>query len=308
MVYADLIPSLDSSRNRVQNDRVVQRPRMPPAVRNLVDQCFLFALFQVRDRVNGAGILRNQGTLLQEWEDVSGKVVLFVETLDILQEGFPRQALERVADLTLHILGELDDASLAASLVFNGNVLSSIYQLVRVIGEVTVSKVDVTPHLDEGEQREGKHTRPDPSPLRIGFWFSQINETVVFEGRHRCARAFAPQQVDRNFPTSVQTRNGGKGAQAHLNPQLRFTPLHLWYARPAIQGDQGTGNTLIISDQTARSIHRAGFQTSEPSHPCPASTLGSSAESGTPSSRTRLRSPIFRSCHSVTPTHFVDIR
>lgn len=65
-----LIPTLDSSTNRAENDSVVHSLRLMPLIRDFQVQVFKLEGRQTRDILEMSRILRNKGALLHRLGDV----------------------------------------------------------------------------------------------------------------------------------------------------------------------------------------------------------------------------------------------
>ena len=109
-VGTGLIPTLDSSTNGAGGDGHEQTPGHAPLVVDFVLENLDLEgseLLLTVDVVDGGGVLGDEGTLPEH-----GKVLLealgFGEDFDIGHELFPGETLERVADLGLEVLGQVN--------------------------------------------------------------------------------------------------------------------------------------------------------------------------------------------------------
>lgn len=103
----DLVPSLDGSSNRVEKYGVVQRPRMPPLVSNLLSQSLLLLLVELLDSLKLSWILGYKGPRSKKRQGVFGHPFLPLELGNILEELVAGDAFEGIADFAGHVLGEL---------------------------------------------------------------------------------------------------------------------------------------------------------------------------------------------------------
>ena len=95
---------------------------MRPPVRNLLTQPLLLLLINILKILEARRVLRDERALAQQRQDVLGQALLALEAGHVLEEALARDALERVADLTLEVLGEVRDG-LAALLLGFGDAL-----------------------------------------------------------------------------------------------------------------------------------------------------------------------------------------
>lgn len=78
-------------------------------MRDLLPEPLLLPLANVLQVLEPRRVLRDQRPLLQQGKDVLGQPLLLPEARDILEELVARDALERVTDLALEVLGEVRD-------------------------------------------------------------------------------------------------------------------------------------------------------------------------------------------------------
>ena len=91
-------------------------------MRNLLTQPLLLLLINILKILEARRILRDERALAQQRQDVLRQALLALEAGHVLEEALARDALERVADLALEVLGEVRDG-LAALLFGFGDAL-----------------------------------------------------------------------------------------------------------------------------------------------------------------------------------------
>lgn len=79
---------------------------MLPSVCGLLPQSSLLVLIQLIDALKSSRVLCHEGALLEQRENVAGQALCSLEVLDIGEEGVLGDALERVSDLALKVLGQ----------------------------------------------------------------------------------------------------------------------------------------------------------------------------------------------------------
>ena len=93
-----MIPSLNGSRNRVQNDHKVQHARVLPPLRLLHVQGLALILAELLNGSVSLWVLGGEGAPLEEIQVLLGEVVVGDELLDVGEELRLRDADERVPD------------------------------------------------------------------------------------------------------------------------------------------------------------------------------------------------------------------
>lgn len=105
-IGTSLVPSLDSSRDRVENDGQVERARELEAVRKLLADSEAVGFFEFLDIFKCRGVLGEQSAFDEEWLYIL-KVVLASEPFDVGEEVWLRNSSEGIADpLRMSILGK----------------------------------------------------------------------------------------------------------------------------------------------------------------------------------------------------------
>jgi hypothetical protein len=90
-----LIPSLDSSRDGVEDNSEVKDPGMLPPMRDLFVKILSFVFVQLRDLIDRIGTLSNQCTLAKQREDIR-EILLMGKFFHILHQQLPRDTNERI--------------------------------------------------------------------------------------------------------------------------------------------------------------------------------------------------------------------
>lgn len=166
---AYLIPTLDGGSDRVEEDCVVEGPRVLPAMSDLLSEGELVGLVEVVDGLEADGVLGDQGTLAQQGQNVGRQALVAVELFDSLEESLAWNASEGVLDLTLEVLGEAHSATLA--LMVNG--------LLGGVATVTLS----TASLRQRIARSGTYTASSLSSVTLRSWsdMAPTDHLKVFE-------------------------------------------------------------------------------------------------------------------------------
>jgi hypothetical protein len=96
-VRTSLIPSLDSSADRADDDREVERQRVAPAMSSFEPESLTLGLGQSLDMFITCRVLRNQGTSLDQI-DTFRKAFFVAKHLNIVHQIRVRDVCQRVGD------------------------------------------------------------------------------------------------------------------------------------------------------------------------------------------------------------------
>lgn len=116
---AYLIPALNSRRDRIENDGVIQSPGVLPPVRHLLAQRVPLRFVELLDGLEECRVLRDESALFQQREDVFGQVVFLVICCYLVEEFYFGDAFEGVLDLALEVLGEFRNGLFAFVVVLD---------------------------------------------------------------------------------------------------------------------------------------------------------------------------------------------